>query len=47
MKKLITPLELKVLCDIASKGEAAFRLQEMEKCWTGDLMVLQCMWFLH
>lgn len=47
MKKPITALEMKVLCNIASKGEAAFRLQEVEKCWMDDLKVLQHMWFLH
>lgn len=32
MKKPITALEVKMHCDIAIKGEAAFRLQEVEKC---------------
>lgn len=32
MKKPITALELKMLCNIASKGEVVFRNQEMEKC---------------
>lgn len=36
IKKPITALELKMLCDIASKGETAFRLQEVEKCWPGE-----------
>lgn len=31
MKKPISALQLKVLCDITSKGEAAFRLQEVQK----------------
>lgn len=38
--------KVKMVCNIAIKGEAAFRLQKPEKCWLGDLGP-SVLWFLH